>query len=113
MRARTREMIEFRRTEFRCRGSTLERVTERRPSVENLTDTLMEQVDKRPHSKPLEWGDPLLSTTPTSIAIRELAARTQALTDAVRDIALVLEKLQSELDGLRATERLSQSGEHR
>jgi hypothetical protein len=82
--------------------------------MEQLADTLMERVDRLAHpSKPIEWGDPLLSTTPTSIAIHELAARTQALTAAVRDIALELEKLAGEVDSLRAAEPKSQRGERR
>jgi hypothetical protein len=41
---------------------------------------------------PPEWGNPLLSTTPTSLAVRELAARTEALENAVREIALEVQK---------------------
>jgi hypothetical protein len=59
------------------------------------TDTLMERVaqlvparDESP-----EWGSPLLSTTPTSIAIAELAVRTEALEKAVREIALEVQRL--------------------
>jgi hypothetical protein len=38
-------------------------------------------------------GNPLLSTTPTSIAVQELAARTEALEKAVREIALEVEQV--------------------
>jgi len=38
----------------------------------------------------------LLSTTPTSVAIQELAARTEALEKAVRAIALEVQKFSSE-----------------
>jgi hypothetical protein len=60
-----------------------------------LTVTLMERVDKlvQPGKPPPEWGNPRLSTTPTSVAVRELAARTEALEDAVRAIALEVQKL--------------------
>jgi hypothetical protein len=34
-----------------------------------------------------QWGDALLSTTPTSVAVQELAVRIHALEDAVRKIA--------------------------
>jgi hypothetical protein len=59
-----------------------------------LADTLMERVDEliQP-SKPLEWGSPLLSTTPISVAVQELALRTEALSKAVREIALEVQKL--------------------
>jgi hypothetical protein len=81
---------------------------------ENLADTLMERVDRLAGpSKPIEWGDPLLSTTPTSMAIHELAVRTQALMAAVRDIAFEVEKLAGDVDGLQGTERQSQRGERR
>lgn len=63
--------------------------------MKNLTDTLLERVEKLvPANKPpLEWGNPLLSTTPTSVAIRELALRTEALENALREIALEVRKL--------------------
>jgi hypothetical protein len=63
--------------------------------LETLTDDLMERVDKlvQDIKPPLEWGNPLLSTTPTSIAVQELAARTEALEKAVREIALEVQKL--------------------
>ena len=57
--------------------------------MESLTETLMERVGK-PVSpgRQRKWGDPLLSTTPASIAIRELATRVEALEEALREIAL-------------------------
>jgi hypothetical protein len=63
--------------------------------LESLTDTLMERVDKLVHAgkSPPEWGSPHLSVTPTSIAIRELAAEIEALEHAVREIALEVQKL--------------------
>jgi len=50
----------------------------------------MERVENLlpPSKPPLEWGNPRLSTTPTSTAIENLALRTEALEDAVREIAL-------------------------
>ena len=54
---------------------------------ETLTDTLLERVDKLVQAD----KQPLLSTTPTTDAIRELAARTEALEKAVREIARSLE----------------------
>jgi hypothetical protein len=41
-------------------------------------------------------GNPLLSTTPTSVAVRELAAQVEALPDAVREIALEVQKLSAQ-----------------
>jgi hypothetical protein len=63
--------------------------------LEPLMDTLMKRVDKlvQPSRPSRKWGNPLLSTTPSSIAIRELALRTEALENAVREIALEVEKL--------------------
>jgi hypothetical protein len=63
--------------------------------LESLTDTLVERVDKLVHASksPPEWGSPHLSVTPTSIAIRELAAEVEALENAVREIALEVQKL--------------------
>ena len=60
-----------------------------------LTDTLVERVNDLIHGRdaPPEWGNPLLSATPTSLAIRELAVRTEALESAVREIALEVQKL--------------------
>jgi hypothetical protein len=56
----------------------------------------MERVEKlgqtRKDDAP-EWGSPLLSTTPTSIAVQELAARVVALEDAMREMATELQKL--------------------
>jgi hypothetical protein len=62
--------------------------------VKNLTDTLMERVENLlpPSKPPLEWGNPRLSTTPTSTAIENLALRTEALEEAVREIALGVQK---------------------
>jgi len=63
--------------------------------LETLTDTLMRRVDELIPSgaAPLEWGSPRLSTTPISIAMHELALRVEALENAVREIALEVQKL--------------------
>ena len=63
--------------------------------MQSLTDTLMERVEKLvpPTKPPLEWGHPLVSTTPTSVAIRELALRIETLENALREIALEVSKL--------------------
>jgi hypothetical protein len=57
--------------------------------LETLTDTLIERVDRIVQA----GKEPLLSTTPSSVAIRELAARNEALEHAVREIALEVQKL--------------------
>ena len=63
-------------------------------SAESLTDSLTDRVERLLHpSKPLEWGHPLVSTTPTSVAIDELTRRTEALENALREIALEVQKL--------------------
>lgn len=61
----------------------------------SLTDTLVERVDElvqQPGKRPLVWGNPLLSVTPTSMAVRELAVRVEALENAVREIALEVQE---------------------
>ena len=57
--------------------------------LETLTDTLIERVNNL-----IEAGtEPLLTTTPTSVAIRELAARIEALQNAVREIAREVQEI--------------------
>jgi hypothetical protein len=65
------------------------------PRWKSLTDTLMERVDQLVHASkaPREWGSPRLSVTPTSVAIRQLAAELEALENALRGIALEVHKL--------------------
>lgn len=63
--------------------------------METLTETLTERVDRLIQARkvPLEWGSPHLSVTPKSVAIPQLAAEIAALEDAVREIALEVERL--------------------
>jgi hypothetical protein len=42
---------------------------------------------------PLVWGSPLVLTTPTSLAIHQLAVQAEALEKAIREIARVVQKL--------------------
>lgn len=60
-----------------------------------VTDTLVERVDELVHpvERPLVWGNPLLSTTPTSLAVHDLALRVEALEAAVGEIARALQRL--------------------
>ena len=58
-------------------------------ALESLTDTLVERVDKLVQAN----KRPLRSTTPTTVAVGELAARIEALENAVREIALDVQKL--------------------
>jgi len=62
------------------------------------TDTLIERVDAviQAGKEPLEWGSPHLSTTPTSLAVQELAAQVEALENAVREVALEVQKLSTQ-----------------
>jgi hypothetical protein len=57
-------------------------------TVESLTGTLIERVERRVRAS----KQPLLSTTPTPLAIQELFNRIEALEDAVREIALEVER---------------------
>ena len=60
--------------------------------METLKDTLIERVDEL-----VQAGKrPLLSTTPTTVAVRELAARTEALENAMREIAVEVQKLSAQ-----------------
>lgn len=59
--------------------------------LETVTDTLIERIDDLLEAD----REPLLTTTPTSIWIRELAARNESLEKAVREIALELQRLPS------------------
>ena len=62
------------------------------------TDTLAEDVNliHLAGTRPVVWGNPLLSTTPTSMAIRDLAERLELLEDAVRVMALELQRLKDD-----------------
>lgn len=66
--------------------------------METSTDTLIERVDTliQASKVPLEWGSPLLSVTPTSIAVAQLAAEAAALEDAVLEIALEVQRLSTQ-----------------
>jgi hypothetical protein len=62
-------------------------------SAENPSNSLMDRVERLLHPrKPLEWGHPFVSTTPTPVAIDELTRRTEALENALREIALEVQK---------------------
>jgi len=63
--------------------------------VETSADTLITRIDELLGSdeRPVVWGNPLLSSTPTSLAIRNLAERTEALENAVREVALEVQRL--------------------
>jgi hypothetical protein len=54
-----------------------------------MTDTLTERVDRLVHA----GRQPLLSTTSATVAVGELAARIEALENAVQEIARELQKL--------------------
>jgi hypothetical protein len=77
--------------------------------VESLTETLMQRVGKLvPPRRKREWGNPLVSTTPASLAIRELAIRVEALEEALREIALEVQSLSGQTTS-RAEPRESKS----
>jgi predicted sugar kinase len=65
--------------------------------METLTDTLLVRVDRLIEARTDHW--PLLSTTTTSEAIGELAARVDGLENAVREIALEVQRLAASQDG--------------
>lgn len=57
--------------------------------------TLAERVAELvpPGGRPLVWGNPRLSSTPRSMAIENLVVRTEALENAVVELALVVQRL--------------------
>ena len=63
--------------------------------MDTVTETLTERVDRliQASKVPLEWGSPRLSVTPIPLAVRQLAAEVAALDDALREIALEVERL--------------------
>jgi hypothetical protein len=75
-------------------------VTSVRPgtNIESLTDSLTDRVERLLHhsERPTEWGHPRMSMTPTSVAIGQLLLRTEALENALREIALEVQKLTDE-----------------
>jgi len=75
--------------------------TESSALSETLTATLIERVDKLVQAS----KEPLLSTTPTSVAISELALRIEALEKAVREIALEVQSASGD-----ASEGLARAG---
>ena len=85
------------------------------PQTRQVADTLMERVNKlvQPVGRPLEWGHPLSSVTPKTLAIQDLASRVQALEDAVREIAFEVQKLttaSTEIPARRSRTKLPASG---
>jgi hypothetical protein len=64
-------------------------------STTSLPDTLLERVDRliRSSPGPHEWGSSHLLSTPTSVVVRDLAARAEALEHAMREIALEVQRL--------------------
>jgi hypothetical protein len=63
--------------------------------MEAVTDKLVERVEKliHPSERPLVWGNPLLSTTSTELAIHDLALRVEALEASVQGIARDVQRL--------------------
>jgi hypothetical protein len=64
--------------------------------MEALVGTLTERVEALIQEQRLSadaWGSPHLSTTPRSLALENLAAEVAALENAVREIALEVQKL--------------------
>jgi predicted sugar kinase len=60
-----------------------------------VEDTLLDRIDTLIEA---QKGEQLLTTTATSLAIAELASRTEGLEKAVREIALEVQKLSLRLD---------------
>jgi hypothetical protein len=67
--------------------------------MESLTETLMERVQELLPARDTshKWGSALQSTTPRSVAVQDLAVRTDALEQVVREMAVALQQLADEL----------------
>jgi len=63
--------------------------------MDTLTGTLMDRVNRLlPNADaPPQWGSASLSTTPTPLAMQDLAARVEALENALREIAREVQQL--------------------
>ena len=72
--------------------------------MQTLTSTLVERVQAfvQNDDDPIEWGSPLLSTTPTPVAIRQLAVQLAGAEKALREIALEVEEMRQEVQHLSA-----------
>ena len=68
--------------------------------METLTGTLLDRVNRLLPAADAqrEWGNASLSTTPTSLAVQDLAGRVEALENAVRELAREVERLSTERD---------------
>jgi hypothetical protein len=66
--------------------------------AKQTSDTLTGRVDTliEAHKVAPEWGSPRVSTTPVSLAVHQLTEELSALEDAVREIALEVQKLSNE-----------------
>ncbi len=64
--------------------------------------SLIERIDALvgAASPPLVWGHPRLGATPKSVAIHELAVRTEGVEQAIREIALEVQRLLFEVQEL-------------
>ena len=71
--------------------------------METLTSTLVERVQALVKTdEPVQWGHPLLSTTPTSLAINHLAMHQAATEKALLEVALAVERMAYEIQKLTA-----------
>jgi hypothetical protein len=73
--------------------------------VETLTSTLVERVQAlvKP-DEAIQWGHPLLSTTPTSMAINHLAIHQAATEKALLELTLEVQRMAYEIQRLTAPE---------
>jgi hypothetical protein len=72
--------------------------------VEILTSTLVERVQAfvQNGDEPIEWGSPLLSTTPPSAALHQLEVQLAAAEKALVDIVLDVQALAVQVQKLAA-----------
>ena len=72
--------------------------------MESLTGTLVERVQASVQGSdaPIEWGSPLLSTTPKPVAIQQLALQLVRTEKALGEIAREVQALAGEVRELAA-----------
>jgi hypothetical protein len=75
--------------------------------VENLTSALTERVQSsiQGSDAPIEWGSPLLSTTPTPVAIQQLALQVARAEKALGEIALEVQAIARDVRELAGVRR--------
>jgi len=65
----------------------------------DLSETLSRRLEEA--IRPARRAEPILTTTGTRVAIESLAARTQALEQAVRELAAAVQSIMEDMEDVR------------